>query len=216
VKTALIAGATGLVGNELLKLLIASDEYETVYSVTRKPANLTSDKLKEFQIDFNDLDKLRLPSPPHHVFCTLGTTIKKAKTKENFRKVDYDYVVKLASLAKSLGTEKFLVVSSLGANAKSSIFYSRVKGEMENAIHDLNLPQTFVFRPSLLMGDRSEKRAGEKTAIAVYKVLDPLFIGKLKKYKGIRIEKVAKAMIETASKNDQKFQIIESDEIQKF
>jgi uncharacterized protein YbjT (DUF2867 family) len=215
-KTALIAGATGLVGNELLKLLIASDEYETVYSVTRKPANLTSDKLKEFQIDFNDLDKLRLPSPPHHVFCTLGTTIKKAKTKENFRKVDYDYVVKLASLAKSLGTEKFLVVSSLGANAKSSIFYSRVKGEMENAIHDLNLPQTFVFRPSLLMGDRSEKRAGEKTAIAVYKVLDPLFIGKLKKYKGIRIEKVAKAMIETASKNDQKFQIIESDEIQKF
>ena len=215
-KTALIAGATGLVGNELLKLLIASDEYETVYSVTRKPANLTSDKLKEFQIDFNDLDKLRLPSPPHHVFCTLGTTIKKAKTKENFRKVDYDYVVKLASLAKSFGTEKFLVVSSLGANAKSSIFYSRVKGEMENAIHDLNLPQTFVFRPSLLMGDRSEKRAGEKTAIAVYKVLDPLFIVKLKKYKGIRIEKVAKAMIETASKNDQKFQIIESDEIQKF
>jgi uncharacterized protein YbjT (DUF2867 family) len=215
-KTALIAGATGLVGNELLKLLIASDDYGKVYSVSRKPANLTSDKLKEYQIDFNDLGKFSLPSSPQHVFCTLGTTIKKAKTKENFRKVDFDYVVNLASMAKSWGTEKFLVVSSLGANAKSSIFYSRVKGEMENAIRELNLPYAFIFRPSLLMGDRTENRAGEKTAIMVYKVLDPLFFGKLKKYKGIRIEKVVKAMIGTALSNEQKFQILESDEIQKF
>lgn len=215
-KTALIAGATGLVGTELLKLLMASGDYETVYSVSRNPVNFISDNLKEYLIDFNDLGKLNLPSLPHHVFCTLGTTIKKAKTKENFRKVDYDYVVNLASMAKSWGSEKFLVVSSLGANAKSSIFYSRVKGEMENAIRELNLPHSFIFRPSLLMGNRTEHRSGEKTTIMVYKVLDPLFIGKLKKYKGIRIEKVANAMIQTALKNEQKFQILESDEIQKF
>jgi uncharacterized protein YbjT (DUF2867 family) len=215
-KTALIAGATGLVGSELLKLLIENSAYTKIHVLTRKPVNTGSLKVVEHLIDFDNLLEFNPGSNIDHVFCTLGTTIKKAKTKENLRKVDYDYVVNLAQKSLNLKTTKFLVVSSLGANAKSGIFYSRVKGEMERALQALDLPHLFIFRPSLLMGDRQESRAGEKTAITVYKVLDPLFIGKLKKYKGIRIEKVAKAMIGTALSKEQKFQILESDEIQKF
>jgi uncharacterized protein YbjT (DUF2867 family) len=215
-KTALIAGATGLVGSELLKLLIENSAYEKIHVLTRKPVNAASPKVVEHLIEFGNLREFNPGSTIDHVFCTLGTTIKKAKTKENFRKVDYDYVVNLAQKSLELKAMKFLVVSSLGANAKSGIFYSRVKREMERALQALDLPHLFIFRPSLLMGDRQENRAGEKTAIMVYKVLDPLFFGKLKKYKGIRIEKVARAMIGTALFNERKFQILESDEIQKF
>jgi uncharacterized protein YbjT (DUF2867 family) len=215
-KTALIAGATGLVGSKLLKLLIENPAFTKIHVLTRKPVNTASPKVVEHLIEFENLREFNPGSTIDHVFCTLGTTIKKAKTKENFRKVDYDYVVNLAQKSLNLKATKFLVVSSLGANAKSGIFYSRVKGEMERALQALDLPHLFIFRPSLLMGDRQENRAGEKTAITVYKVLDPLFIGKLKKYKGVRIEKVAKAMIGTALSNEQKFQILESDEIQKF
>lgn len=215
-KTALIAGATGLVGSELLKLLIENSGYSKIHVLTRKPVNTGSLKVVEHLIDFENLREINPGSNIDHIFCTLGTTIKKARTKENFRKVDYDYVVNLAKKSLELKAAKFLVVSSLGAKAKSGIFYSRVKGEMEKALQDLNLPQLFIFRPSLLMGDRKEHRSGEKTAIKVYKVINPLFIGKLRKYKGIEASQVAKAMMETAMHNNNSFQILESDEIQKL
>lgn len=215
-KTALIAGASGLVGSELLKLLINSDAYKTIHVLSRSSLEVKSSKIVEHIINFDELDKFELDSKIDHVFCTLGTTIKKAKTKENFRKVDFDYVLALGKKAKQWNSEKLLMVSSLGANAKSAIFYNRVKGEIENALRQLNLLHLFIFRPSLLLGDRQEHRAGEKTTINVYKFPAPVFVGPFKKYKGIKAGKVAKAMIHSALNNNELIKIIESDEIQKF
>lgn len=215
-KTALIAGASGLIGSELLKLLIENEEYKRVHVLLRQPLKTKSDKIIEHIVNFDELDKFEPDDQIDHVFCTLGTTIKKAKTKENFRKVDFDYVLALGQKAKEWDSEKFVVVSSLGANSKSSIFYNRVKGEMEFALQNLDFPHLFVFRPSLLMGDRKEHRSGEKSAIMVYKVINPLFIGKLKKYKGIEAKKVATGMLKTAMINSEHFYIFESNEIQNF
>ena len=215
-KIALIAGASGLVGSELLKILTESNEYKTIHVLTRKSLNHNSPKIVEHLIQFDEIANLKLEAPIDHIFCTLGTTIKKAGTKENFHKVDFEYVVELGKKAKLWNAEKFLVVSSLGANAQSAIFYSRIKGEMEKALQEINLPHLFIFRPSLLMGNRKENRTGEKTAIAVYKIINPLFIGKLKKYKGIESRRVAQAMMKTAMNDSSPLKIIESDEIQQF
>jgi uncharacterized protein YbjT (DUF2867 family) len=215
-KTALLAGATGLVGSELLEQIINEPAYNKIHILVRKAIEIDSDKVIQHIIDFEKLETFEIKEPINHVFCTLGTTIKKAKTKENFRKVDYDYVLSLAKKAKEWNAEKFLMVSSLGANAKSGIFYNRVKGEIEKALSELKLNQLFIFRPSLLMGNRKENRGGEKSAIAVYKIINPLFIGKLKKYKGIQASQVAKRMFETALNNKDHFKIFESDEIQIF
>jgi uncharacterized protein YbjT (DUF2867 family) len=215
-KTALIAGATGLVGSELVKILTESNEYKSIHVLTRKSLNHNSPKIVEHIIDFDKLTDFKPEIPIDHIYCTLGTTIKKAGTKENFHKVDFEYVFNLGKLAKEIHAEKFMVVSSLGANAKSMIFYSRVKGEVEAELIRLSLPHLFIFRPSLLLGNRSEYRAGEKTAASVYKVLSPIFSGPLKKYKGVEAKKVANAMMQTALKKEEPFIILESDEIQKF
>lgn len=215
-KIALLAGATGLVGSELLKQLINEPAYNKIHILVRKEIDIKSDKVIQHLINFDELDKFEPGVPIDHIFCTLGTTIKKAKTKENFRRVDFDYVLALSQKAREWKSEKFLVVSSLGANSKSKIFYNRVKGEMEIALQKLDLPHLFIFRPSLLMGSRKENRAGEKSAIIVYKIINPLFIGKLKKYKGIEANKVATGMLKTAISNNELFYIFESDEIQNF
>lgn len=215
-KTALIAGASGLVGSELLKLLLENDAYQTIHVLLRRPLETKSAKIVEHIVNFDELDKFDSNLKIDHVFCTLGTTIKKAKTKENFRKVDYDYVLALGKKANEWKAEKFLLVSSLGANAKSAIFYNRTKGEIENALKQLKLPHLFIFRPSLLIGNRKEQRTGEKTAINVYKVIAPLFFGPFKKYKGIEASQVAIGMMDTALQNTDHLKILESDEIQIF
>ena len=215
-KTALLAGATGLVGSEILQQLVERDEYQKIHLLVRNPMDVKSEKIVYHQIHFDELESFEFNEKIDHVFCTLGTTIKKARTKENFRKVDFDYVLALGHKAKEWNSEKFLMVSSLGANAKSAIFYNKVKGEIENALKELGLSHLFIFRPSLLIGNRKEHRAGEKTAIAVYKIINPLFVGKLRKYKGIQALQVAKAILNTAIFNNESIRIFESDEIQKF
>lgn len=215
-KNALIAGASGLVGSELLKILIGCEDYGTIHVIARKSIEVNSAKVVQHIVNFDELEHFQLTDPVNHVFCTLGTTIKKAGTKENFRKVDFEYVISLAKMAKRIQAEKFMVVSSLGANAKSMIFYNRVKGEVEAGLQKLSLPHLFIFRPSLLLGNRSEYRAGEKTAASVYKFLAPVFSGPLKKYKGVEAKKVANAMVQMALANDEPFSILESDKIQKF
>jgi len=213
-KTALIAGSTGLVGTELLKQLEGHSDYQRVHILVRKPTGHQGEKVKEHVINFDNLPDFSPGEPVDHVFCTLGTTIKKAGTKEQFQKVDKDYVVALGQQAVKWNARKFLVVTALGANPKSSIFYNRVKGETEQELSSLGLEHLFIFRPSLLMGDRKEHRAGEKTAIAMYKVINPLFIGKLKKYKGVQASRVASALVHAALNNNENFKIFESDEIQ--
>lgn len=213
-KKALIAGSTGLVGSALLSILSGDPAYETIHVLVRKPVEPSSPKIKVHVINFDEMDSFSPEGHIDHVFCTLGTTIKKAGTKENFKKVDHDYVLKLGQRAKAWKADKFLMVSSLGASSRSSIFYNRVKGETENDLKGLQLDHLFIFRPSLLMGNRVEHRAGEKTAIAVYNVINPLFIGKLKKYKGVQASQVARAMHYTALNNNENLHIFESDEIQ--
>jgi len=210
----LIAGSTGLVGNSLLTQLLADDQYEKVVAITRKPIDNKYPKLIQKQIDFDSVESLKLDLQVDDVFCALGTTIKTAGSQDAFYKVDYTYVVNLAKWSAANGVQRLLIVSAMGANAKSGIFYNRVKGEMEEAVRQLNIPHIQVFRPSLLMGNRAERRGGEKIAQAVMGVLGFLFTGRLLKYKGIHADVVAKAMIQSAKVDVKGFTVIESGEMQ--
>ena len=199
-KNALIAGASGLTGTELLKLLLASPEYLNVYSLVRKPIGITHSKLKEIIFDFDHPEtSLNSLTGIHDVFCCLGSTIKKAGSKEVFKKIDYQYPLDLACWSEKNGVRYFACISAMGADSKSSVFYSKVKGEMEGAIGKLNIPSVYFFRPSLLLGDRKEKRGGEKLAIYFMKFIAPVMRGPLLNYKGIHVRKVAQAMISSAS-----------------
>ncbi len=198
-KTALIAGASGLVGSELLKKLLDNNNYSMIYSVVRKPSGLNHSKLNELVVDFSNLsEELNKIDHVDDVFCCLGTTIKVAGSKEAFKTVDYFYPLILAKWAEHKKSSRFLMITAMGADSKSSIFYNRVKGEAENDISKLALPSVTFFRPSLLIGNRKESRAGEKLAIVFFKAISFLFIGPLKNYKGIHVSKVAEAMMQAA------------------
>jgi uncharacterized protein YbjT (DUF2867 family) len=197
-KTALVLGATGLIGKELVKILSDNNQYERIHLLVRRPIELTSKNCEIHIINFDDLAKHLELFKVTDVFCCLGTTIKKARTKEAFRKVDYDYPVEAARLAKENGAEKYLIVTAMGADTKSLFFYNRVKGEVEEALNRLNLPSLHLFRPSLLLGEREEFRFGEKLAEKASGVLNNLMIGPLRPYRGIRAKKVAIAMALTA------------------
>jgi uncharacterized protein YbjT (DUF2867 family) len=215
-RNALIAGATGLVGNSLLKQLLADDHYEKVVVITRKSIDVNHPKLIQKQIDFDKIESLKLDFRIDDVFCALGTTIKTAGSQDAFYKVDFTYVVNLGKWCVANSVKRYLIVSAMGASAKSGIFYNRVKGEMETAVSQLNISQIEVFRPSLLMGDRKEKRGGEKIAQAVMGTLGFLFAGPLLKYKGIHADVVAKAMIKASKEDRQGFTVYESGEMQRM
>jgi uncharacterized protein YbjT (DUF2867 family) len=200
-KTALVLGATGLIGKELVKILSENNRYERIHLLIRRPIELTLENGEIHIINLDDMAKHHELFKVTDVFCCLGTTIKKAKTKEAFRKVDYDYPVEAARLAKENGVEKYLIVTAMGADTKSLFFYNRVKGEVEEALNRLNLPSLHLFRPSLLLGEREEFRFGEKLAEKASGVLNNLMIGPLRPYRGIRAKKVAIAMALTAQSN---------------
>jgi uncharacterized protein YbjT (DUF2867 family) len=148
------------------------------------------------------------------VFCCLGTTIKKAGSQEAFRRVDFTFAYEAAQLAANNGAAQFLLVSALGANANSSVFYNRVKGETEDAIAALPFVSVSIFRPSLLLGERAEFRLGERIAEPVMKALSFLLIGSLRKYRAIEARTVAAAMIEVAKAQPKGVNVYESDRIQ--
>lgn len=197
-RTAIVAGATGLVGGHLVDQLLKNDLYEKVFLFTRKPLEIQHAKIQQFIVDFERLKPSELPQRADDVYCALGTTIKKAGSQAAFYKVDHDYVVNMAGYAASIGAVRFLVVSAMGANAKSRIFYNRVKGEMEFAISRLLIKEKHIFRPSLILGKRNEFRFGEYLAQKFAGSLSFLFVGPLKKYRPIKAEAIARAMIATA------------------
>jgi uncharacterized protein YbjT (DUF2867 family) len=198
-KKVLIAGATGLIGKELLELLLADPSYEQVIALVRKPLSLQHKKLVQQLTDFDHLEeKSEHFQNAAAVFCTLGTTIKAAKTQEAFRRVDYEYPVKLAQLAMQNGAEQFLIVTAMGANRDSGIFYNRVKGQVEEEIRRIGLPALHIFRPSLLLGERTESRLGERIGSILARALSSLMVGSLHKYRPIHAETVARAMVHTA------------------
>lgn len=212
-KTALIAGSTGLIGNQLLQLLLNDNYYDVVKAVTRSPLGISHPKLENIVLDFDRMTEYHDKLKADDVFCCLGTTIKKVKTKEKFRKVDFDYPVELAKLTKAKGAEQYLLVSALGADKKSNIFYNQVKGEVEEAISEIIFRSYHIFRPSLLMGDRKESRSGEDAGKIFFKYLGFLVPDK---YKGIDSNKVARAMYTIARQRLQGQHIHESKILQAY
>ena len=197
-KTALIAGATGLIGTQLLPLLLASERYARVIVVGRKPVPLLHPKLTQVVTELDKLQDVRLQLIADDVYCCLGTTMRQAGSKEAFYKVDYLYVVTLAALAASNFAAQFLVVSSLGADAGARVYYSRVKGEMEAAVRQTPFRATHIFRPSLLLGERAQPRLGERLSAAVLGAVRPLLQGPLRKYRAVAAATVAAAMLAAA------------------
>ncbi|WP_256757622.1 oxidoreductase [Cohnella sp. WQ 127256] len=200
-RKALIVGGTGLIGNQLLQLLLQSEAYESVIVLIRKPLAINHPKLIQKVVDFDDLDNGEQMFGVDDVFCCLGTTIKKAGSKEAFLKVDFDYPLQVAQLAKENGATQFLIVTAMGADRHSRVFYSRVKGEIEEALKRVKFPSLHIFHPSLLLGKRNEFRFGEKVAEIISPILSPLLRGKLSKYKPIQAKDVAQAMVRIATDN---------------
>jgi uncharacterized protein YbjT (DUF2867 family) len=163
--------------------------------------------------DFNTLSKVIEGIQVDEVFIALGTTQKKTPDKKLYYQIDHDYPILAAKLAKENGAKAVFLVSALGANAKSSIFYTKLKGETEQGIISLNLEHTYIFRPSMILGDRKESRPMEKVFIGIFKLINPLFVGSLSKYKGIEAEDIAKAMVRSAEQLDQKVKIVHWEEM---
>jgi uncharacterized protein YbjT (DUF2867 family) len=193
-----VAGATGLVGSSLIRLLLEEPRVERVTALVRRRSLSSHPKLDERQVDFEALAAELAGLSVTHVFCCLGTTAAKAGSDAAFRRVDHDYPLELGRAAIQAHAKAFLLVSSVGADAHSGIFYSRVKGETEAALRDLGLPALHIFRPSLLLGQRSEYRSGEQLSAALMKPLSKLMLGPLRKYRPVEAERVAQAMVNAA------------------
>jgi uncharacterized protein YbjT (DUF2867 family) len=213
-RKALLVGATGLVGGQLLNKLIHSPYYTEVVVLTRTRLGITNTKLKEAIFDFNQPDASQVVADD--VYCCLGTTIKKAGSQEAFRKVDFQYPLEIAQMAKENGAKKYVIVTALGADATSSIFYSKVKGELEEALQKIGFEALHLVRPSLLLGDREERRVGEKIGEGVAKVLGPLMLGPLKKFKAIGSDQVAQAMLAFGKSGDKGVCVHNSDALQAY
>lgn len=200
-KVALIVGATGAVGKQVLQNLLRSSEYIKVIALVRRKQEIEHPKLDERIINFEELQNHSFNAHVDDVFCCLGTTIKKAKTKQVMKKVDVDYPLLIAGLAKQLRAEKFLVVSAVGANIQSPFFYSRLKGLLEERLTLASFETLYLFQPSLLLGHRNEFRLVEAFASKLAPIFSPLLVGKLKKYKPIEVKTVADAMVAAAQDN---------------
>lgn len=197
-KTALLAGASGLVGNELLHILLDSPNYSQVKILVRRPLDIAHEKLEQVVTDFDKLDHYSKHFAVDDVYCCLGTTIKKAGSQDAFKKVDYEYPLKMAELAKSQQVKNFLIITALGADADSKVFYSRTKGQLQVRLKKIGLTALHIFQPSLLLGERQEFRLGEKAATVLSPAISKLLKGKMKKYKPVEARDVALVMYEVA------------------
>lgn len=213
-KTAIIAGASGLIGKSLTQKLLKSNDYGRVIALVRKPLELQHDKLEQRTINFDELTALEDFPKADDVFCALGTTMKTAGSKEAFYKVDFTYPYELAIRALSAGADRFFVVSAMGAKLKSRNFYSRVKGELEDKVSFLNYRTIYIFKPSLLRGNRNESRSGERFAQAFTRIVP--FIGPWKKYHPIHADKVADAIMKVAKQEDKGCYFYESELMRKM
>ncbi len=215
-KTAIIFGSSGLTGSALLNQLCALSKYKEIICINRIHQKIDFPNCREIIDDFSDLNALSQIVKADEVYCCLGTTIKKAGSKVNFTKVDLDLPVAIANACKKNGVQHFLVISSVGANATTGNFYLRTKGLMEQAVLKLSIPQTTIVRPSMLLGERKETRLGEGMGKTIMKGAGVLMFGKLKKYKAIHVDDVAKAMVIIANTSPTKQNIFESNELQEI
>lgn len=191
---AVIAGASGLIGSNLLNILLEAPEYSEVLALVRRELPIQHKKLVQLVISFDDLDKHAGVLTGHAVFSCLGTTNSQTPDKDQYRKIDKDYPLKLAQLSNQNGVDQFHVVTAIGANKNSSTFYMKLKGELEDELRKLGLKTLHIYQPSMLIGDRNKPRLAEKILFTVFKVIDPLLVGGLRKYRSIKDNTVAHAM----------------------
>jgi uncharacterized protein YbjT (DUF2867 family) len=208
----LLVGATGLVGRECLRLLLADNGYDRIVVVTRRPLSpdVRSPKLETHVVDFDHLNEYDQLFNVDAIICALGTTIRLAGSRTRFRTVDYEYPMAFARLGRRHGCGHFLVVSALGANAKSRMFYNRVKGDLEEALKAVSYPRLTIVRPSLLLGPRAELRLGEEVAKRVSRWLGPIVP---RAFKPVEARVVATALVRAAREPGNGLRVIESGEL---
>ncbi|MFJ8515003.1 oxidoreductase [Lysinibacillus xylanilyticus] len=215
-RAAIVVGATGLTGTSLVEQLCENDEYVSVTVIARRVPAYTHPKLEVKIRNFDTLEEKDIEFA-HELYCCLGTTIKKAGSREVFEKVDFEYPLTIASLAKKRGIPHMLVITAMGANESSPFYYNRVKGKLEHDLMELGLQRLSIIRPSLLVGEREEFRLGEKAGEKVLKLVKPLLVGPLKRSRAIEASQVAKAMIVIAlDGNKQPVTIYQSQELAKL
>ncbi|MEP3836906.1 MAG: NAD(P)H-binding protein [Algibacter sp.] len=215
-KTAILLGATGLTGGILLQKLIEDNTYQSIKLFSRSKIEGLPAKVTQYIVDLLDLEQFRAVFTADEVYCCIGTTKAKTPNKGVYKQIDYGIPVAAAKLSKENAIETFLVVSALGANSNSAVFYNKTKGEMERDVQKQNIKNTFILRPSLIGGVRQEQRTLEKIGLAIFKVLQPLFIGKLEQYKITEPEAIAQAMINLANSAPYAEVIITSNEIKRI
>lgn len=211
-KTAVVVGGSGLVGTYLIEALLNDNRYHKVISLGRSELPIQNNKLEQKVVDFDNLELSGFEVDD--VFCCLGTTIKKAGSKENFRKVDFTYPVNVAEWSLSNGASQFILNSSMGADDSSAIFYNQVKGEVEKVISSLGFEACYIIRPSLLLGPRKEFRFGETVGKFFMNGLGFMFVGGLKKYKPIHAKTVAESMVAVATEEKKGVFVYESDALE--
>jgi uncharacterized protein YbjT (DUF2867 family) len=197
-RTALLAGATGLVGSHVLDALLADDTWSQVVTAGRRTTAERHEKLEQRVLDLSAIEAYGDLPRVDDVFCCLGTTLKRAGSRDGFRRVDHDFVLGLARAGLRRGANQFLLVSAIGADPASRVFYSRVKGEVEAAVRALPYRAVQIFRPGLLLGDRTEFRLGERIAMSLAPIAQPLLLGPLRRYRSIQAGDVARAMVRIA------------------
>ena len=211
-KTALLFGSSGLIGGHLLNILIQNNDYNKIKIFVRSELKIKESKIEIIKADFNDLKKHTEDIKGNDCFFCIGTTKKNSPDKNEYKRIERDMPLEIAEIAKANSVNSFIYVSSGFADPKNSGAYLRYKGEVEEELKKLNFSKLGIMRPSFLMGNRKEKRIGEKIGIFLFKLLSPLFLGPLKKMKPIKAEEVAKAMINVAQKDYEQI-IFESNEI---
>ncbi|MDG1331509.1 MAG: NAD(P)H-binding protein [Crocinitomicaceae bacterium] len=211
-RIAIVLGATGLTGGLLVNELINDARYSKIKLFSRSKSEFNSPKIEEYLGDLLQLEDFKSDFTGDVIFCCIGTTKAKTKDQEKYKAIDYGIPLSAAKLAKENQIDTIIIVSALGANPNSSVFYNRTKGEMERDVLAQKVPSTYILQPSLITGNRSEKRGLEKFGAAVFKVLNILLIGPLKKYRSIEARSIARAMIRVDQSKPES-QRIESDEI---
>jgi uncharacterized protein YbjT (DUF2867 family) len=215
-KTAIILGASGLTGSILLENLLKDNRYKTIKLFSRKKIEGLPSKVIQYVGNILELAHFQKEFTADEVFCCIGTTAKKTPDKTVYKQIDYGIPVTAAKLSKANNINTFLVVSAIGANADSGIFYNKTKGEMERDVLAQHIANTYILQPSIIGGNRKETRIGEKIGLAFFKIIQPLFIGKLKKYKITEAQDIANAMVKLANANISTKTIITSNRIKEI
>lgn len=215
-KKAVLLGASGLIGESLLEQLLSDIHYKEVLAVGRKKLERQHPKLKQLVVDFDKLNDYASEIQGDVIFCCLGTTKSKTPDQVQYKKIDYQYPLNAAAIAQINGIEQYHLVSALGANPSSSIFYTKTKGEVERDLKALPFKSIHIYQPSLLVGERKENRNMEGMMTVVMQVLNPLLFSGLRKYRSIKIEKVARAMLKKSLEDATGTFVYPSDKIEEI